>query len=102
MELKSDMRNDNSSQIEGYQEKIMDVLRNSEKKYDHNHLLVIFKMYDFDQGIVYLCGLLGMRDDLLNFYINKKKDNEILDLCTTYGHEESNLWIQALKYFAKP
>lgn len=59
-------------------------------------------MYNFDQGIIYLCGQLGMRDDLLNFYISLKKDNEILDLCTTYGHEETNLWIQALKYFAKP
>lgn len=52
----------------------MEVLKGPEKKYDHNHLLVIFKMYEFDQGIIYLCGLLGMRDDLLNFYISRKKD----------------------------
>lgn len=43
-----------------------------------------------------------MRDDLLNFYISRKNDEEIIDLCQKYGAEEVNLWIHALKYFAKP
>lgn len=35
-------------------------------------------MYDFDEGIVTLCKKEGMRDDLLNFYISKKRDDDIL------------------------
>lgn len=45
LEFKNDLKNDNSSKIQEYQDKIMDVLKGPEKKYDHNHLLVIFKMY---------------------------------------------------------
>ena len=100
--MRNDIKNDNTDKIEDYQHKVMDVLGSQDKKYDHNHLLVLFKMYEFDQGIIYLCDQLNMRDDLLNFYISRKKDDEILHLCTTYGQLETNLWIQALKYFAKP
>lgn len=88
--------------IEEYQRKIMDNLESQDRKYDKNHLLVLFKMNEFDQGIVYLCKVLEMRDDLLNFYINRKNDKEIIELCKQYGAEQVNLWIHALKYFAKP
>ena len=43
-----------------------------------------------------------MREELLNFYISLKQNDQIINLCTEYGREETNLWIQALKYFAKP
>lgn len=43
-----------------------------------------------------------MRDDLLNFYISKNRDNDILELCKIHGIEEVDLWIHALKYFVKP
>ena len=43
-----------------------------------------------------------MRDDLLNFYIAKNRDSDIMDLCKQHGGEEVNLWIHALKYFVKP
>jgi hypothetical protein len=63
----------------------MDNLESQERKYDKNHLLVLFKMYEFDQGIVFLCRMLEMRDDLLNFYINRKNDKEIIEMCKLYG-----------------
>jgi len=39
------------------EDNIMDLLRNPEndKKYDKNHLLVLFKMYNFEPGIIFLC-----------------------------------------------
>lgn len=65
-------------------------------------LLSLFKMYDFDEGIVLLCRNLGMREDLLNFYIARNRDKDIIDLCKEHGNDEVNLWIHALKYFVKP
>jgi vacuolar protein sorting-associated protein 11 len=59
-------------------------------------------MYEYDEGIIYLCKKLNMRDDLLNFYISKNSDANIMDLCKEHGSEEVNLWIHALKYFVKP
>jgi hypothetical protein len=52
--------------------------------------------------VVALCKKLGMRDDLLNFYISKNRDKDILDLCKEHGVEEVDLWMHALKYFIKP
>ena len=43
-----------------------------------------------------------MRDDLLNFYISKGRDDDILKLCKVHGAEEVDLWIHALKYCVKP
>lgn len=43
-------------------------------------------MYDFDEGIVTLCKKLGMRDDLLNFYIAKNRDQDVLELCKIHGN----------------
>lgn len=43
-----------------------------------------------------------MRDDLLNFYIGKNRDSDILELCKVHGSEEVDLWFHALKYFVKP
>jgi hypothetical protein len=44
-------------------------------------------MYDFDEGVITLCKKLGMRDDLLNFYISKNRDEDILELCKVHGAE---------------
>jgi hypothetical protein len=43
-----------------------------------------------------------MRDDLLNFYISRNRDKDIVELCKEHGSDEVNLWIHALKYFVKP
>ena len=77
-------------------------MSNTTKKPDNNVLLSLFKMYDFDEGIVMLCKNLGMREDLLNFYIARNRDKDIIDLCKEHGSDEVNLWIHALKYFVKP
>jgi len=58
--------------------KILDQLQNTTKKPDNNVLLSLFKMYDFDDGIITLCKKLGMRDDLLNFYIAKNREKDIM------------------------
>lgn len=47
----------------------------NEKKYDKNHLLVLFKMYNFTLGIIFLLKKLQMREELLNFYVGLK-DND--------------------------
>jgi len=89
----------------GKREEIILALLNDptyEKRYDKNHLLVLFKMFKFEPGIVYLCDKMNLREELLNYYIEKGKDESILALCKEYGQTEVNLWVQALKYFAKP
>lgn len=72
----------------------MDLLEDqeNEKKYDKNHLLVLFKMYVFVPGIVFMLKKLQMREELLNFYITLKENDKIIQLCKENGEKESNLW----------
>ncbi|EGR28037.1 vacuolar sorting protein, putative [Ichthyophthirius multifiliis] len=96
---------------------IIDVLKNPkyEKKYDKNHLLVLFKMYNFAPGIIHLCQQMQLKEELLNFYITNNESDKIIELCSTES-QETNLWVQvmyivfkiilkiqkkALKYFTK-
>ena len=72
-----------------------------EKKYDKNHILVLFKMYAFGPGVVNLCEKMGLREELLDYYIEKGEFVKIIELCRAYGDNEINLWVQALKYFSK-
>lgn len=102
IEFYLEMMKEHPSRREEYAEKILEQLQNTSKKPDNNVLLSLFKMYDFDEGIITLCRRLGMREDLLNFYIARTKDREIIDLCKEHGVDEVNLWIHALKYFVKP
>ena len=96
------MMKEHPSTRQEYSEKIMDQINNTSKKPDNNVLLSLFKMYDFDEGIVSLCRKLGMREDLLNFFIARNRDKDIIQLCKEHGSDEVNLWIHALKYFVKP
>lgn len=73
-----------------------------QKKYDKNHLLVLFKMYNYRPGIVILCEQMNLREELLNFYITANNAKSIIQTCKDYGEQETNLWVQALKYFCKP
>ena len=85
----------------------MDLLENQDKKYlhDDNQLLVLFKMHNFEQGIIYLCeNKKQLNDQLLHYYMSKEeKMNEnikkMLKICE--NQKEGDLWIQTLKYILK-
>jgi len=72
------MMKEHPSKREEYGQSILNQLENGSKKADNNVLLSLFKMYDFDEGIVALCRNLGMREDLLNFYIARNRDKDII------------------------
>ena len=86
------------------EKQILDLLGNTslDGKLDKTHLLILFKMYQFTPGIIILCEQMQLRDELLNFYIENNESQKIIELCKKYGNTETNLWVQALKYFTRP
>ncbi|EGR26999.1 vacuolar sorting protein, putative [Ichthyophthirius multifiliis] len=91
-----------NNQSEEYVNKILMILKNNknDKKYDQNYLLVLFKMKKFAPGIIFLYQIMGLKEDLLNFYINNNEGDKIIEMCKKEINEP-NLWIQALKYFTQ-
>lgn len=85
-----EMREQTDQELITLQMKITDILdklqsssneNESEKKFDKNHLLVLFKMYNFAPGIIKLCENMNLREELINFYITNNKTTEIINLC---------------------
>lgn len=44
-------------------------LLKEKNKYDENHLLVLFKMYDYSTGLIYLYEEMRLTEEMLNYYI---------------------------------
>ena len=63
--------------------KITELLKpENKKKFDENHILVLFKMYNYSPGIIYLCEQMNLREELLNYYIQNQNSEKIIELCT--------------------
>jgi len=70
-------------------------------------MLFLFKIYDSEEGIQNCCESNNLKQELLNFYIQKKDNINVLKVCK--GEEtvmmqpnepvNGDLWIQALTYF---
>ena len=92
-------------EIELIEKKILLMIKdqNIQGKLDKNHVLLLFKIYSFSQGVAEICRLMGLKTELLNYYIEKKDLNEIIKFCNEYGAEDPNLWITALNFIcSKP
>jgi hypothetical protein len=83
---------------------------NETAHYDQEHALVLVQSKKFERGILYLYEKLGLKYDIVQYYIDKnmldveKKFKHIYDACLKCvdGHytNDYNLWVQVLSYFA--
>lgn len=74
-------------------------MRRHSNKCDKNHVLFLFQVYRYEQGIKEFCEQLQMHQELLNFYIATGANDKVLALCREHGEHETDLWVQALTYF---
>ncbi len=49
-------------------------------------------MKKFDRGIIFLYQAMGLKEDLLNFYINSNEGEKIIKMCEKESNEP-NLWL---------
>ena len=83
-----------------YGSKIKQLLDDARNRYDKSRVLMLLQVYEYSEGIVYLCQLMDNKQELM-FYFMKQSDYEnIINLCKSHGREDSDLWVQALTYFA--
>jgi len=79
--------------------KIMNILK-STAPYDQHHALVLTKMYNFERGILFLYGKLKLYHEIVQHHMENSQHSKIIKACKKYGDQDSNLWVQALSYFA--
>eukprot|EP01006_Ploeotia_vitrea_P016610 TRINITY_DN47362_c0_g1_i1.p1 TRINITY_DN47362_c0_g1~~TRINITY_DN47362_c0_g1_i1.p1 ORF type:complete len:971 (+),score=548.72 TRINITY_DN47362_c0_g1_i1:368-2914(+) len=88
------------SQIHPNQDQIMQLLLNS-KSYDVDHALVLCKQYGFEKGVLYLLTQLKLYNEIIRYHMEQDNYDQIIANCNKYGQHDSQLWVQALEYFAQ-
>lgn len=86
--------------VERYQNAIVDLLEEAKNRYDKHHVLMLFQMYDFNEGLVKVCQLMKNKQELMYHYIKANDYEKIMLLCREYGAEDNDMWLQGLTYFS--
>lgn len=86
--------------ISAMSDKIMNLLRSRQAKYNLDHALVLTKMYRFGRGVTYLYERLNLYTEILQYHIERGQHSKIVKTCKKWGESEPQLWVLALTYFA--
>ena len=80
---------------------IKNLLRNEkyQKIMDLNYLMLLFKIYGFQNGVVELNEILELKQELMQLYMDNHNYDKLVSLCNSYGQSDMNYWVQALNYF---
>ena len=87
--------------LEENKNNILQIIRNEKfvEKYDTQYLIMLFKYYNFKEGLEVLYEVNKINQDLLMIYIEKKEYKKIISLCEKYGMVNISLWWRSLEFF---
>jgi vacuolar protein sorting-associated protein 11 len=88
-----------SRDLQYYERKIKELLEIANNKYDKHHVLMLFKMYDYAEGVVAISHLMDSKQELMFHYIKTNDHGNIWNTCNKYGQDDNDLWVQALTHF---
>jgi len=60
---------------------------------------VLVQSFGFKEGILKMYANLHLTYDIIQFYMDQKDYNNVIQALSLYGNEDPNLWIQVLTYF---
>ena len=90
-----------SENIEKNKNNILEIIKNEKfiGKYDTQFLMMLFKYYNFKEGIELLCEVNKYNQHLLMIYIKKRDYKNIILLCEKFGKNNIALWYRSLDFF---
>ena len=82
-------------------ENILEIIKNEKfiGRYDSQYLMLLFKYYNFKEGINLLHEVNKNNQDLLMIYIQKREYKKIIFLCEKLGKNNISLWYRSLDFF---
>eukprot|EP01114_Cavostelium_apophysatum_P016791 TRINITY_DN4846_c1_g1_i1.p1 TRINITY_DN4846_c1_g1~~TRINITY_DN4846_c1_g1_i1.p1 ORF type:complete len:953 (+),score=293.87 TRINITY_DN4846_c1_g1_i1:58-2916(+) len=81
-------------------DKAYNVLTNPESKYDDDHALVLCKIHDFKEGLLYIYEKLALYNEIVEYYMENNENENVIRACKKYSDRDPNLWVEVLTYFA--
>ncbi|XP_034943521.1 vacuolar protein sorting-associated protein 11 homolog [Chelonus insularis] len=79
-----------------YEQKVIRLLQNSEACYDKDQILILCHQHNFRRGLLFLYEEKKLYYEILQYHLREGDDESVLSTCKRFGHQDPNLWIQAL------
>ncbi|CAD6232599.1 GSCOCG00006969001-RA-CDS [Cotesia congregata] len=79
-----------------YEQKVIRLLQNSEACYDKDQILILCHQHNFRRGLLYLYEERKLYQEILQYHLREADDESVLSTCRRFGHQDPNLWVQAL------
>nr|CAD7202335.1 unnamed protein product [Timema douglasi] len=83
------------------EQKIVRLLQNSEANYDKDQTLILCQIHNFRSGILYLYEESKLYQHIVQYHIRQRDYKAVVASCRRFGHQDPNLWVQALWSCAK-
>ena len=81
--------------------KALDLLTNTDSKYDLDHAMVLTQMHNFKRGILFLYEKAKSYQQIVRYHMEHNEYDAIIEDCQKHGGKDPSLWSQSLAYFAK-
>ena len=85
---------------QGREAKALELLKNTEAKYNLDQAMVLAQMHDFQAGVLYLYEKAKLYQQILHYHMDHRSYAQVIETCKKHGNKDSSLWVQALSYFA--
>ncbi|XP_029051219.2 vacuolar protein sorting-associated protein 11 homolog isoform X3 [Osmia bicornis bicornis] len=79
-----------------YEQKIIRLLQSSEACYDKDQILILCHQHSFRRGLLFLYEESKLYQEILRFHLREGDSEQVLATCKRFGHQDPNLWVQAL------
>ncbi|XP_012258670.2 vacuolar protein sorting-associated protein 11 homolog [Athalia rosae] len=79
-----------------YEQKVVRLLQSSEASYDKDQALILCQQHNFRRGILFLYEERKLYQEILQCHLCEGDNEQILATCKRFGHQDPNLWVQAL------
>ncbi|XP_076184053.1 vacuolar protein sorting 11 [Ptiloglossa arizonensis] len=79
-----------------YEQKIIRLLQYSEARYAKDQILILCHQHNFRRGLLFLFEESKLYQEILQFHLREGDSEQVLATCKRFGHQDPNLWIQAL------
>ncbi|XP_076626733.1 vacuolar protein sorting 11 [Colletes latitarsis] len=79
-----------------FEQKIVRLLQNSEACYDKDQILILCHQHNFRRGLLFLYEESKLYQEILQFHLREADSEQVLATCKRFGHQDPNLWVQAL------
>lgn len=79
-----------------YEQKVIRLLQSSETCCDKDQILILCHQHNFQRGILFLYEERKLYQEILQYHLREGENEQVLLTCKRFGHQDPNLWVQAL------